>query len=197
MQEFLKLYYGLKNKTQEKNTNLNAKELIENLALNMINKRNNSVLSTVAFKFDRIENLPYFYNDIINEEILCKTMDEFKQTHPKNNVVAFSADFFNQNSKRYLNAGMLLGFDFLEVLRRCDVKNIFLGAKAINSKRPPFPYYLRFGFKPILPSKEEVDHIIKEGTYNDYGECVYMQLNEDAPIWNFIQNRNGISKIFN
>ena len=96
-------------------------------------------------------------------------------------------------AKRYLHAGKHLGFDFLEILRRCNVKNIFLAARAINSDKPPFPYYLRFGFKPILPTQETINRIIQDGTYSDYGKCVYMQLDENAYIWNFVKSRHGIS----
>lgn len=192
MQKFLSLYFSLKDIVKEQGIITNIKQLLEKKASEMINKRKNSIVSSVVFKFDKIDNLPLFYNDIKNRKIIKKTLDEFKEKYPQTNIVAFSADFFNNKSKRFLNAGMYLGYDFLELLRRCNVKNIFLGAKAINSDKPPFPYYLRFGFKPILPNKEVIDNIIKNGTYNDYGECVYMQLNEDAPIWDFAQKRNHI-----
>lgn len=160
----------------------------------LIKEERNLLVSEASFNIINKETAKFFLEEmpkpIKNNDVL-KTIND-------NDSFIIVRDFINHNPKRYINAGMEVGFTLLHLAFKNKCNAVFIKALAMNnSKNSPVGMYLKYGFEPISHKKENIkEQIINSPDGFDYNEPVWLYLPENSILRGIVAKRNPLKEIF-
>lgn len=171
----------------------------------IIDRYNEAIIAKVDFRVASAEALNSFLYKVKDKEkleVLSPYMRSIQSVQngetPEVSKITMILGLVNSDPKRYYNAGRTLAMSLMHLLKKNDLKDVFLIAHAMGKEaNSPLPLYLRAGFKPIYPSEEVIHKQINDQIRWEAKRTVYMYLPQDALINQAVEETEPLSTLFN